>query len=46
MSEVWNVRLQLGAWSCTIAMPKSRYPEAQDAINEAAQAVIDMRDGE
>tara|TARA_R110001632_G_scaffold149212_1_gene266486 strand:+ start:319 stop:459 length:141 start_codon:yes stop_codon:yes gene_type:complete len=46
MIEMWSVRLQLGAWFCTIDMPKSLYPEAQDAINKAAQAVIDMRDGE
>ena len=42
MSDVWNIRMQLGAWGATVALPKSQFETAQEAINAAAKSVIDL----
>lgn len=44
MSDVWRVTLRLGSWSCPVELSKDQFETAQDAINFAAQAVIDARD--
>lgn len=36
----WNITLRLGSWSGQVKMPKSKFPTAQDAINQAMQDII------
>lgn len=46
MTGVWNIRLQLGSWGATVALPKSRYPTAREAIDAAAKAVLDLKEAD
>ena len=42
MTGVWNIRLQLGSWGATVALPKSQFETAKEAVNAAAKSVIDL----
>ena len=42
--EFWNITLRLGSWSGQVKMPKSKFPTAQGAIDQAMQDIITAND--